>query len=62
MKELRLSPCDNKERILQEEIFHDVRVVVTAAVRKVAGCKHDDGIQTFPVISWQKREMQLLHS
>lgn len=51
MKELRLSPCDNKERILQEEIFHDVRVVVTAAVRKVAGCKHDDGIQTFPVIS-----------
>lgn len=37
--------------ILQEEILHDVCVVLTATVREVAGCKHDDGIQTLPIIT-----------
>lgn len=37
--------------ILQEEVLHDVRVVLTAAVRKVAGCKHDDGVQTLAIVT-----------
>lgn len=37
--------------ILQEEIFHDVGVVLTAAVWEVAGCKHNDGIQALTIVT-----------
>lgn len=46
-----------KRPILQEEILHDVCVVLTAAVREVAGCEHDDGIQTLTIITWKRTEM-----
>ncbi len=41
--------------ILQEEILHDVCVVLTAAVREVAGCKHNDGVQTLTIITCENR-------
>lgn len=44
------------EKTLQEEILHDVCVVLTAAVRQIAGCKHYDGIQTLSIITWERRE------
>lgn len=37
--------------VSQEEILHDVGVVLTAAVWKVAGSKHDDGIQAFTIVT-----------
>lgn len=40
----------------QEEILHDVVIICQVAVREVAGSKHDDGVETFPVISWKKIE------
>lgn len=42
---------------LQKEILHDVMVVGTAAVREVAGCKHNDGIQTFSIITCKKQNI-----
>lgn len=42
---------DKRTLILQEEILHDVGVVLTAAVRKVAGSKHDYGIQAFTIVT-----------
>lgn len=40
-----------REGLLQEEILHDVRVVLAAAVGEVAGSEHDDGIQALAVIT-----------
>lgn len=45
------------QSILQEEILHDVCVILTAAVREVAGCKYNDGIQTLAIITWKRMEM-----
>lgn len=39
---------------LQEEILHDVVIVWGAAIWQEAGCKDDDGVETFPVVSWEK--------
>lgn len=38
----------------QEEVFHDVVVVCTAAVRQVTGREHDDGIKAFSIITWER--------
>lgn len=46
-----LVTSDKRTRISQEEIFHDVGVVLTAAVRKVAGSEHDDGIQALTIVT-----------
>lgn len=35
----------------QEEVFHDVVVVWTAAVRQVTGRENNDGIKAFAVIT-----------
>lgn len=43
--------ADRSGWFLQEEVLHDVGVVLTAAVREMAGCKHDDGIQALSIIT-----------
>lgn len=35
----------------QEEVFHNVVVILTAAVRQVACREHDDGVQAFAIIT-----------
>lgn len=35
----------------QEEVFHDVVVVWTAAVRQVTGREHNDRIKAFSIIT-----------
>lgn len=40
-----------KRLILQEEILHDVCVVLTAAVWEVAGCEDDDGVQALTIVT-----------
>lgn len=38
-------------QFVQEEVFHDVVVVRTAAVRQVTSREHDDGVQAFSIIA-----------
>ena len=36
---------------LQEKVLHDVGIVLTTAVREIAGSKHYDGIQPLSIIT-----------
>lgn len=40
---------------LQEEILHDVVVISQVTVWQIAGSKDNDGIETFSVVSWERK-------
>lgn len=39
----------------QEEVFHDVVIVWTAAVRQVTGRENNDRVQAFAIVTWREK-------
>lgn len=39
----------------QEEVFHDVVVVWTAAVRQVTGGENNNGVQALAIVTWREK-------
>lgn len=39
----------------QEEVFHDVVIVWTAAVGQVTGRENNDRVQAFAIVTWREK-------
>ena len=37
---------------LPEEIVHDIRIVLSGVIWEVAGGKHNDGVHSIPIVTW----------